>query len=121
MTYNFENYRRMMDTGEMSLEEIIREAWKDGFDEGCKNLTFRLGDEVLGKDSMDFGVVINDVDCPWVRVMYSDGFVSAYDREEASDFIEKTGNAYSEIPILREKLKYSNGREFRNESRKICL
>lgn len=110
MTYNFENYGSMM--GWFSLEEIVKEAWKDGFDEGCKSTVFRMGDEVLDKTTMDFGVVVNDEDCPWVRVLYSDGSVSSYDREEASRFIEKTGNAYSEVPVLREKLGYSKGREF---------
>ena len=116
MTYNFENYRRMMDRGDISLEEAIKEAtkeaWKDGFDEGCKSLTFRLGDEVLETTFMDFGVVVSDETNSYVRVLYSDSDVVSYTREEASDFIEKTGNSYSEIPILLEKLKNSNGREF---------
>jgi hypothetical protein len=110
MTFNFENYARMREWA--NLEEIVKEAWKDGFDEGCKSLTFRLGDEVLDKTTLDYGVVVSDEDCPWVRVLYACGCVPAYEREEANTFIEKTGNVYSEITILREKLKYSNGREF---------
>lgn len=93
-------------------DDALKQAWKRGYEEGRQSLIFRSGDEVEDKISLRTAVVLNDVDNPRVLIMYDDGSVTSFERDEAHEFIEKTGTAYSEIPILREKLKYSFGNEF---------
>ena len=110
MKFNLAYYLKM--SASWDVAELIKEVWKDGFDEGCKCSIFEAGDEVLAINEMCYGAVVSDNNDVAIRVLFEDGTIACYAPDEAHMFIEKTGTSYSEIPILREKLKYSNGREF---------
>jgi len=112
--FDSDYYGRLWWGTDISAEDFAKEVWKDGFNAGAESRAyFFAGAEVLLKEEeLCYGVVVSDEDDDWVRVLCSDGSVPAYSKDEAHRYLEKTGNAYSEVMVLREKLFYSQGREF---------